>query len=90
MSINRFSHKSFKRQPHKMVKHTQTIRRLLPSNCLSVFDYFLGLALKGLILPLDDPFAYKFLHIGWQSLRALFFDDVELDGRSKSIISSVI
>ena len=32
-----------------MVKHTQTIRRLLPTNCLSVFDHFVGLALKGLI-----------------------------------------
>ena len=31
-----------------MVKHTQTIRRLLPTNCLSVFDHFVGLALKGL------------------------------------------
>ena len=25
-----------------MVKHTQTIRRLLPTNCLSVFDDFVG------------------------------------------------
>ena len=33
-----------------MVKHTQTIRRLLPTNCLSVFDNFVRLALKGLIL----------------------------------------
>ena len=32
-----------------MVKHTQTICRLLPTNCLSVFDYFVGLTLKGLI-----------------------------------------
>ena len=31
-----------------MVKHTQTIRRLLPANCLSVFDHFVGLALKEL------------------------------------------
>ena len=31
-----------------MVKHTQTIRRLLPTNSLSMFDYFVGLALKGL------------------------------------------
>ena len=31
-----------------MVKHAQTIRRLLPTNCLSVFDHFVGLALKGL------------------------------------------
>ena len=29
-----------------MAKHTQTIRRLLPKNCLSVFDHFLRLALK--------------------------------------------
>ena len=36
----------FKRQPHIMVKHTQTIRRQLPTNCLSVFDHFVGLALK--------------------------------------------
>ena len=31
-----------------MVKHNQTILRFLPTNCLSVFDHFLGLALKGL------------------------------------------
>ena len=39
---------SFKYQPHKMVKQTQTIRQLLPTNCLSVFGYFVGLALKWL------------------------------------------
>ena len=33
-----------------MVKHTQTIRRLLPTNCLCAFDSFVGLALKGLIM----------------------------------------
>ena len=38
----------FKRQPHKMVKPTQTIRRLLPTNCLSVFDDFVELVLQGL------------------------------------------
>ena len=32
----------------RMVKHTQTIRRLLPTNCLSVFDNFVGLPLKEL------------------------------------------
>ena len=31
-----------------MVKHAQTIRRRKPTNCLSVFDHVLGLALKGL------------------------------------------
>ena len=29
-----------------MVKHHQTICRLLPTNCLSVFGHFVGLALK--------------------------------------------
>ena len=29
-----------------MVKHTQTIGRLVPKNCLGVFDHFVGLALK--------------------------------------------
>ena len=32
-----------------MVKHTQIIRRLLPTNCLSLFDHFMGLTPKGLI-----------------------------------------
>ena len=31
-----------------MVKHTQTICRLLLTNCLSAFNHFVGLALKGL------------------------------------------
>ena len=34
----------------RMVKHTQTIRRLLLTNYLSVFDHFMRLALKGLRL----------------------------------------
>ena len=37
----------FQRQFHKMVKHTQTIRRQIADE-LSVFDHFVGLALKGL------------------------------------------
>ena len=31
-----------------MVKYSQTICWLLPTNCLSVFDHFVGFALKGL------------------------------------------
>ena len=41
--------KPFRHQPHNMVKHTQTISRLLPTNCLSVSENFVGLALKGLM-----------------------------------------
>ena len=33
-----------------MVKHTQTIRRLLPTNYLSVFNQVVGLALKEFML----------------------------------------
>ena len=32
-----------------MAKHTQTFCQLLPTNCLSVFNHFMGLALEGLI-----------------------------------------
>ena len=51
---------TFKRQPHKMVKHTQTIRRKQPTNlnCLSVFDHFVELTLKRLIFA---PLTYDLL-----------------------------
>ena len=39
-----------------MVKHIQIIRQKKPTNCLSVFDYFMGLALKGLIIKLLSLF----------------------------------
>ena len=42
-----FNSEPFKSQPHKMFKHTQTICRQQPTNCLSVFAHFVGLALKG-------------------------------------------
>ena len=42
-----------------MFKHTQTIRRLLPTNCLSMFDHFVGLVLKGLKLLLLLAIARK-------------------------------
>ena len=38
------------RQSHKMVKHSQTIRRQKLTNCLNVLDHFVGLVLKGLKL----------------------------------------
>ena len=38
----------FKRQPHKIVEHAHTIRQILPTNCLSVFDHFVGWALNGI------------------------------------------
>ena len=38
----------FKCQPGKMIKYTETIRREMRTNSLSVFDHFVGLTLKGL------------------------------------------
>ena len=49
MSLNQKVSKPFERQPHKIVKHTQTICRL--------FDHFVGLALKGLTF---TPEAFNF------------------------------
>ena len=34
--LNLHSSSPFKCQPYKMVKHIKTIRRLLPTNCVSV------------------------------------------------------
>ena len=41
-----------------MVKHTNTIRQLLPTNFWGVFYYFVGLALKGLIYDSNDLVQY--------------------------------
>ena len=37
-----------------MVKHIQAIRCQKPTNCLSVFDHFMTLRLKGLIVPENE------------------------------------
>ena len=41
----------FKRQPNKMVKQIQTTRWQQATNCLSVFDHIVGLAIKGFVFP---------------------------------------
>ena len=47
-----------------MVKYTQTIRRLLPANCLSVFDYFVGSVLKRVKSEMNDGLkAFKELEL---------------------------
>ena len=45
-SMSQFRSWPFKRQSRKIVKHTQAIYRQKPTNCLRVFDYYVGLALK--------------------------------------------
>ena len=44
----------FQREPQKLVRHTQTIRRQQSTICLSVFDDSVELSLKGLL------YAYNF------------------------------
>ena len=51
-----------------MVKHTQTIRWLLQTNCLSVFDHFAGLVIKGLMNVEKDMTCSKFQYIFFQVL----------------------
>ena len=41
---------------NKMVKHIKTICRQQTTNCLSVFDHFVKLALEGLTINLDESF----------------------------------
>ena len=52
-SLNLKCFNTLSAKPHKMVKHTQTIRRQQPTNCLSVFDHFVGLALKNASLQIS-------------------------------------
>ena len=57
---------TFKRQPQKMVKHTDKIRPQQPMNCFSVFEHFEGLALKALglsssIIKKEPQIVYFFL-----------------------------
>ena len=47
---------TFKRQLHKLVKHTETFRQHKPASCWSVFDHFVGLELKGI-----TAFALRFV-----------------------------
>ena len=55
MAKNSFSAEvTFKRQPHKMVRHTQLFVGNLPTNGLSVFDHFALLALKGITIKTPD------------------------------------
>ena len=62
-----------------MVKHTKTIRRHQPTNCLRVFDHFVELALKWLKAEtyLDRSQTYKVVFFakifnGFQSLLKKF------------------
>ena len=47
-----------KRQSHKTVKHTQTICWQKPTICLSVFDHFVKLELKGIMSSIMKKYTY--------------------------------
>ena len=44
-----------------MVKHTKTVRRQQPMNSLSVFDHFVGFALKGLNHKLNEMYMKNYI-----------------------------
>ena len=63
---------TFKHQPHRMVKYTETICRQQPTNCLSVFDHVFfgggGIMLTGLqwskdfaLVSISDLFIMNYL-----------------------------
>ena len=56
-----------------MVKHTQTILRQQPTNCLSVFDHFVGLGIKGLSRMIIQ-LMYRFCYRNWMLNFGLFFE----------------
>ena len=60
---------TFKRQSHKVVKHSQAIRRQFATNCLSAFDHFVKLALKGLSTLMF--WQTLVIQISWQSWNIL-------------------
>ena len=59
-----------KRQPRKMLKHTQTICRQKPTNCLSMLEYFVWLSFKRLTLSWLNIFDEKFPYShNWNSAK---------------------
>ena len=72
-----------------MVKHTQTIRPLLPMNCLSRFHHFIGLLFKGLTKKTPYQWRrtfFKFLFIKFEPIFyvyrwtvIIFFEDMQLE-----------
>ena len=63
--------------PQKMVRHTQTIRRQQPTNCLSVCDHFVEMALKGLkISAVVVTWTVNTQHLRSLSFRIFTFDKI--------------
>ena len=57
-----------------MVKHTQTIRRHFLTNCLSVFDHFMGLMIKELTINSDLTFNFiRYIALIFQSVSNVKF-----------------
>ena len=61
-----------------MIKHTQTIRQLLPTNSLSVFNHFVGLALKGLKIVANYVLSMNYGRFSY-NLKAFYLNILKLD-----------
>ena len=64
----------FNRQPYKVVKQTQTVRWLLPTNSLSVFDHFVDFMLTGLMVLIG----YRRYGRGWSGWFTIFTTSISL------------
>ena len=68
----------FKRHPHQIVKHTQTTCRQKPKTCLSVFDHFVGLALKELVFRLYFNISWYANLDMWQNFKNILAIDLSI------------
>ena len=69
----------FKRQPHKMAKHTPTICRQKPTNCLILFDHFVESALKGVSNDVRQQFQISLLSWSFFSINFIVVCFKEVD-----------
>ena len=76
-----------------MVKHTQIIRRPKPRDCLNVFNYFVGLVLKGLKTEKKSKVKHlnsktdklKLNKIGWITSTIIVNEDLPRNKKSQLI-----
>ena len=68
-----------------MVKHTQTISRLLPTKCLSVFGHFVGLAKKNKtpstskVKQNRNATGERTIFLTWDSVMSIFMQKIALN-----------
>ena len=62
-----------------MVKHNQAIRRQQLTNCLGVFDHFMGFALKELKEIMETLVYIHTMILGWVSLECVYSKELQIN-----------